>query len=246
MNMKKSDYYYDLPGALIAQKPLDQRSASRLLLLDKTSGALRDGYFCDFIELLRPDDLLVFNDTKVIPARMFGHKASGGKVEILIERIEASHQALAHIKASKSPKADSLILLDNGETCRVIEREHDLFRLQFETEAGVLELLEQIGHMPLPPYIDRADDIDDLERYQTVFAKQPGAVAAPTAGLHFDQAMLDRLEEKGIAKTWVTLHVGSGTFQPVREEDLSRHIMHKEYFQAVSYTHLTLPTIYSV
>jgi S-adenosylmethionine:tRNA ribosyltransferase-isomerase len=174
---------------------------------------------------------VVFNDTKVIPARLYGYKASGGKIEILIERVEAERQALAHIKASKSPKPDSLLNLDGGAICRVIERENDLFRLQFETEQTLLDLLADIGHIPLPPYIERADDSDDLERYQTVFAKQAGAVAAPTAGLHFDQAALDKLEAKGIAKAFVTLHVGSGTFQPVRADDLADHVMHKEFYQ---------------
>jgi len=234
--MKKSDFYYHLPAALIAQKPLPQRSASRLLQLDKQTGALKDSQFSDFLSLLRPEDLLVFNDTKVIPARLFGRKSSGGKVEILIERIEGAQQALVHIKASKSPKPDGVIILDNGVSCRVVDREFDLFRLCFETSLPLLELLAQIGHMPLPPYIDRADDSDDLERYQTLFAKQAGAVAAPTAGLHFDEAILAELDQLGIAKAYVTLHVGSGTFQPVRVEDLSQHLMHKEYYQVSEQT----------
>lgn len=229
--MKKSDFNYHLPDSLIAQKPLAERTASRLLHLDRVSGAVNDGQFTDFLDLLNANDLVVFNDTKVIPARLYGHKASGGKIEILIERIEGERQALAHIKASKSPKPDSLLNLDGGAICRVIERENDLFRLQFETEQTLLDLLADIGHIPLPPYIERADDSDDLERYQTVFAKQAGAVAAPTAGLHFDQAALDKLEAKGIAKAFVTLHVGSGTFQPVRADDLADHVMHKEFYQ---------------
>ena len=229
--MKKSDFNYHLPESLIAQKPLAERTASRLLHLDRLSGAIKDGQFSDFLDLLNANDLVVFNDTKVIPARLYGHKASGGKIEILIERIEGERQALAHIKASKSPKPDSLLNLDGGAVCRVIERENDLFRLQFETEQTLLDLLAEIGHIPLPPYIERADDSDDLERYQTVFAKQAGAVAAPTAGLHFDQAALDKLEAKGIAKAFVTLHVGSGTFQPVRADDLADHVMHKEFYQ---------------
>jgi S-adenosylmethionine:tRNA ribosyltransferase-isomerase len=229
--MKKSDFNYHLPESLIAQKPLAERAASRLLHLDRVSGAIKDSQFSDFLDLLNANDLVVFNDTKVIPARLYGHKASGGKIEILIERVEAERQALAHIKASKSPKPDSLLNLDGGAICRVIERENDLFRLQFETEQTLLDLLADIGHIPLPPYIERADDSDDLERYQTVFAKQAGAVAAPTAGLHFDQAALDKLEAKGIAKAFVTLHVGSGTFQPVRADDLADHVMHKEFYQ---------------
>ena len=229
--MKKSDFNYHLPDSLIAQKPLAERTASRLLHLDRVSGAVNDGQFTDFLDLLNANDFVVFNDTKVIPARLYGHKASGGKIEILIERIEGERQALAHIKASKSPKPDSLLNLDGGAICRVIERENDLFRLQFETEQTLLDLLADIGHIPLPPYIERADDSDDLERYQTVFAKQAGAVAAPTAGLHFDQAALDKLDAKGIAKAFVTLHVGSGTFQPVRADDLADHVMHKEFYQ---------------
>jgi S-adenosylmethionine:tRNA ribosyltransferase-isomerase len=229
--MKKSDFNYHLPPELIAQKPLAQRSASRLLQLDKQSGALKDSVFSNFLDLLAPNDLLVFNDTKVIPARLFASKATGGKVEILIERIDDEHQALAHVKASKSPKTDAILQLENDVQCRVLGREQDLFRLQFETELTLLELLAQIGHMPLPPYIDRPDNQDDLERYQTVFAKQAGAVAAPTAGLHFDEHIMQRLDEKGIQKTFVTLHVGSGTFQPMRVEDVSQHIMHKEFFQ---------------
>lgn len=234
--MKKSDFFYHLPESLIAQKPLPERSASRLLHLDKQTGAIKDGQFSDFIDMLRPNDLLVLNDTRVIPARLYGHKATGGKIEILIERLESDHQALAHIKASKSPKPDSLLILDNGAGCRVLNRENDLFRLAFETEATLLELLAQIGHIPLPPYIERADDSDDIDRYQTLFARQAGAVAAPTAGLHFDQATLDKLDQIGIGKAFVTLHVGSGTFQPVRVDDLSQHVMHKEYFQVSQQT----------
>jgi len=228
--MKKSDFNYHLPPELIAQKPLAQRSASRLLQLNKQTGELSDGQFSHFIDLLQPDDLLVFNDTKVIPARLFASKTTGGKVEILIERIEDSHQALAHVRASKAPKTDALLQLENGVVCRVLGREDDLFRLRFETELTLLEVLANIGHMPLPPYIDRADDISDLDRYQTVFAKQAGAVAAPTAGLHFDEYTLKLLEQKGIQSSFVTLHVGSGTFQPVRVEELTQHVMHKEYF----------------
>jgi S-adenosylmethionine:tRNA ribosyltransferase-isomerase len=234
--MKKSDFYYHLPESLIAQKPLSERSASRMLHLDKKSGVVKDGQFSDFIDMLQPDDLLVLNDTKVIPARLFGHKASGGKIEILIERLENDRQALAHIKASKSPKAGSSLTLGNSVVCRVIDRENDLFRLAFETDSTLLELLARIGHIPLPPYITRADDADDLDRYQTLFAKQAGAVAAPTAGLHFDRATLDKLDSKGMEKAFVTLHVGSGTFQPVRVDDLSQHLMHKEYFQVSQQT----------
>lgn len=229
--MKKSDFNYQLPPELIAQKPLAQRNASRLLQLNRQTGALRDSHFTDFIGMLNQDDLLVFNDTKVIPARLYAHKATGGKVEILIERIEDRSRVLAHVKASKSPKADSRLHLQNGTVCNVLGREDDLFRLQFDADINVLALLAEVGHMPLPPYIDRPDDIEDLDRYQTVFAKQAGAVAAPTAGLHFDAETLRMLDRKGIQRCFVTLHVGSGTFQPVRVDDLSQHVMHKEFFQ---------------
>lgn len=229
--MKKSDFNYQLPPELIAQKPLAQRNASRLLQLNKQSGALLDSHFTDFIGMLNQDDILVFNDTKVIPARLYAHKDTGGKVEILIERIEDQSRVLAHVKASKSPKADSRLHLQNGTVCNVLGREDDLFRLQFDADIDVLALLAEIGHMPLPPYIDRPDDIEDLDRYQTVFAKQAGAVAAPTAGLHFDAETLRMLDRKGIQRCFVTLHVGSGTFQPVRVEDLTRHVMHKEFYQ---------------
>lgn len=229
--MKKSDFNYLLPPELIAQKPLAERSASRLLMLDRTTGDLKDGQFNDFFNLLNSRDLLIFNDTKVIPARLYANKSTGGKVEILIERIESDHQALAHVRASKSPKPDSLLQLDNGDCCRVLGRKGDLFRLHFETDLSLLELLSRIGHMPLPPYINREDDSNDLERYQTVFARQAGAVAAPTAGLHFDENSMLILEQRGIAKSFVTLHVGSGTFQPVRVDDLSQHQMHCEYYE---------------
>lgn len=228
--MKKSDFNYHLPEHLIAQKPLVERISSRLLCMDKATGVLEDKMFVDFVDLLGKDDLLVLNDTKVIPARLYGRKLTGGKVEILIERVLDDRHAIAHIRSSKSPKAGSLLELDNGFVCEVTGRENDLFCLEFNCDNTVLELLDQIGHIPLPPYITREDDADDLMRYQTVFAKQEGAVAAPTAGLHFDQATMDKLEQKGVAKTFVTLHVGSGTFQPVRVDDLSEHIMHKEFY----------------
>lgn len=228
--MKKSDFFYHLPDCLIAQKPLAERAASRLLCMDKSSGVLNDKNFIDLVSLLNENDLLVLNDTKVIPARLYGKKQTGGKVEILIERVLDEHHAVAHIRSSKSPKAGGVIELDNNLVCTVTGRENDLFCLEFKDQYTVLDLLDQIGHIPLPPYITREDNAEDLTRYQTVFAKQQGAVAAPTAGLHFDQAMMDTLEKKGVNKTFVTLHVGSGTFQPVRVDDLSQHIMHKEYY----------------
>jgi len=228
--MKKSDFNYQLPEALIAQKPLAERNASRLFCMDRDTGQIADRQFIDFIELINERDLLVFNDTKVIPARLFGKKQSGGKVEILIERIWDDHHAIAHVRASKAAKAGTLIELDSGYSCEVLGRADDLFHLEFKGEQSLLTILEQIGHIPLPPYITREDDQSDLTRYQTVFAREAGAVAAPTAGLHFDQAMMEKLKVKGVQSAFVTLHVGSGTFQPVRVEDLSEHLMHKEYF----------------
>jgi S-adenosylmethionine:tRNA ribosyltransferase-isomerase len=233
--MKKSDFNYMLPDALIAQKPLAERDASRLLYMNRDSGEIIDRLFTDFIGLIDDRDLLVFNDTKVIPARLFGKKQSGGKVEILIERILDDHHAIAHVKASKSPKPGALIELDAGYRCFVQGRADDLFQLEF-IDDKLLWILEQIGHIPLPPYITRADDESDLTRYQTVFAREAGAVAAPTAGLHFDLAMIDKIRAKGVQTAFVTLHVGSGTFQPVRVEQLSEHIMHKEYFAVSSKT----------
>ncbi|MDP3331692.1 MAG: tRNA preQ1(34) S-adenosylmethionine ribosyltransferase-isomerase QueA [Methylococcaceae bacterium] len=228
--MKKSDFVYQLPPHLIAQKPLPERDASRLLCMHRDDGSLSNKQFADFIDLIDERDLLVFNDTKVIPARLYGQKISGGKIEILIERVLDQHHALAHIRASKSPKPGSVLELDGGFSCEVLGRVDDLFELRFNGDVDVLDILGQIGHIPLPPYITRADDESDLTRYQTVFAKQSGAVAAPTAGLHFDQAMMAKIAAKGVRTTFVTLHVGSGTFQPVRVEDLSQHLMHKEYF----------------
>ena len=228
--MKKSDFAYRLPDELIAQKPLPERQASRLLCLDRQTGQLTDRQFADFIGLIEPTDLLVFNDTKVIPARLFGTKATGGKVEILIERILGNHQAIAHVRASKTSKTGAKISLGNGHSCEVLGREGGLFKLAFHSSAPLLAILEELGHVPLPPYIDRADDAVDFERYQSVFAKQSGAVAAPTASLHFDLAMLDKIKAKGVPTAFVTLHVGSGTFQPVRVEELAQHHMHKEYY----------------
>ncbi|MDD5462866.1 MAG: tRNA preQ1(34) S-adenosylmethionine ribosyltransferase-isomerase QueA [Methylococcales bacterium] len=227
--MNKSDFNYLLPEALIAQKPLAERDASRLLCMNRDTGQIADRQFTDLIELINKDDLMVFNDTRVIPARLFGKKQSGGKVEILVERILDDQHAIAHVRASKSPKAGALIELEAGYHCKVQGRADDLFELEF-TGVNLLALLEQIGHIPLPPYITRADDESDLTRYQTVFARELGAVAAPTAGLHFDVAMMDKIKAKGVQTAFVTLHVGSGTFQPVRVENLSEHLMHKEYF----------------
>jgi S-adenosylmethionine:tRNA ribosyltransferase-isomerase len=228
--MKKSDFNYHLPEALIAQQPLSERTASRLLCMNQETGELMDRQFSDLLNFIQPDDLLVLNDTRVIPARLFGTKETGGKVEILIERILNKHEAVAHLRSSKSPKAGAKIELDKGYFCEVQGREDDLFHLYFHNQKSLLEILSEIGHIPLPPYIERADDENDFTRYQTVFGKNAGAVAAPTAGLHFDEIMLEKIKAKGTQIAFVTLHVGSGTFQPVRVENLSKHIMHKEFF----------------
>ncbi len=228
--MKKSDFNYHLPEALIAQQPLSERTASRLLCLNRETGDTLDRQFNDLLDFIEADDLLVFNDTRVIPARLFGTKTTGGKIEILIERILDEQHALAHIRSNKSPKAGARIELDNGYFCEVEGRDNDLFQLRFDNEKPLLEILAEIGHIPLPPYIERADNENDFTRYQTVFGKNLGAVAAPTAGLHFDETMLEKIHAKGIQTAFVTLHVGSGTFQPVRVENLSEHIMHKEFF----------------
>lgn len=225
--MQRRDFHFDLPDDLIARYPLKERSASRLLCLDGSSGALQDRQFTDLPGLLRPGDLLVFNDTRVIPARLLGRKESGGRVEVLVERVLDAGEALAHVRASKSPRPGSRLLLEDALEVEVAGRSGDLFRLRFPS-ADVISLLERHGHMPLPPYIDRPDEHSDRERYQTVFAQVPGAVAAPTAGLHFDDELLAALRAMGVETTFVTLHVGAGTFQPMREEDVSKHVMHAE------------------
>jgi S-adenosylmethionine:tRNA ribosyltransferase-isomerase len=226
--MKRIDIQYDLPPELIAQMPLEQRSASRLLRFDKQSGHLNDHKFNDLPGMLNRGDLLVFNNTKVIPARLYGVKASGGKVEILVERLLDKHQCLAQVRASKSPKPDSLLILEDGHELQVLGRQGGFFQLQ-AVGGDLMKLLLNLGHMPLPPYITREDTSFDRRRYQTVFAETPGAVAAPTAGLHFDQDLLDRLEAGGIQSATVTLHVGAGTFQPVRVDNIEDHDMHAEW-----------------
>jgi S-adenosylmethionine:tRNA ribosyltransferase-isomerase len=227
--LKKSDFHYDLPVELIAQQPLPERSASRLLVLDATHGALSDRAFNELPEMLRAGDLLVFNDTRVLPARLFGHKASGGAVEIMLERVTGTHTAMALLGVSKKPRDGSLIELADGTPVRVLGRDGQFFELRFECAEPLEKLLLRIGHMPLPPYIARPDDAGDSERYQTVYARRPGAVAAPTAGLHFDTGLLDALRARGVDFGYVTLHVGAGTFQPVREEKIENHEMHREW-----------------
>jgi S-adenosylmethionine:tRNA ribosyltransferase-isomerase len=226
--MRKSDFFYELPERLIAQYPLPERAASRLLRLQGDSGQIEDLRFCGLPSLLRPGDLLVFNDTRVMPARLWGRKASGGKIEILVERVLGERLALAHVRASKAPKPGTELLIEGGWRLRVAGREEDLFLLASE-DLGIAELLDRAGHIPLPPYIARTDGVEDRERYQTVYARNLGAVAAPTAGLHFDSAMLARLAAMGVETAYLTLHVGSGTFQPLRVENLAEHKMHAEY-----------------
>ena len=233
--MKKSDFHYELPEELIAQAPLPERSASRLLLVPPGDAALSSGEFADMgvrdlPSLLQPGDLLVFNDTRVIPARLFGNKATGGRVEILIERLLANNEARAQLGVSKSPKPGSRIALDAGGEAEVLARDDAGFwHLRFHLPEPLENWLLHAGRLPLPPYIQREPGADDAERYQTVFAKEVGAVAAPTAGLHFDDALLDDLRARGIEFGHVTLHVGAGTFQPMRVDDIHEHRMHSEW-----------------
>lgn len=222
-----ADFDYALPPELIAQTPATTRTASRLLHVDQR-GQLHDRQFTELLSLLRPNDLLVFNDTRVIKARLFGQKTTGGRVEVLIERVTGLDMALAHIRSSKSPTAGSLLRLAEAFNARVLGRENDLFILAFERP--ILELLEQFGATPLPPYITHQPDDADDQRYQTIYARVPGAVAAPTAGLHFDQVLFEQLDAAGIQRAFVTLHVGAGTFQPVRVNTLAEHVMHAERY----------------
>ncbi len=229
--MKTSDFRFDLPEELIAQYPSEQRSASRLLALSGTDGALQDLQFTDLMTLLEPDDLLVFNNTRVMPARLLGQKDTGGRVEVLVERVLDHERVLAHVRSSKSPSAGRKLILEEQLEVEVLGRQDALFELRFLDSQSVVETLEAIGRLPLPPYIEREVDRADLERYQTVYAQNTGAVAAPTAGLHFDEAMLERLKQAGIETAALTLHVGAGTFQPVRVEDIRSHQMHSEVIE---------------
>ena len=228
--MQRSDFDFELPSALIAQRPLPERAASRLLVLDGASGAYRDSRFADLPSLLDPRDLLVFNDTRVLPARLFARKATGGQAEILVERLVSPRRITAHVRASQAPRPGTRLVLPGGEVLTMAGREEALFVLVSEHE-DIAVLLRRHGHTPLPPYIDRPDDASDRERYQTVYGRREGAVAAPTAGLHFDAAMLGRLRAIGVELAHVTLHVGAGTFQPVREDDLDKHRMHAEWLE---------------
>lgn len=231
--MQVSDFHFDLPDELIARYPQPERTASRLLQLDGNTGELVDGSFTDVLSQVQPGDLVVFNNTRVIPARMFGRKESGGKLEVLVERMLDEKSILAHVRCSKSPKPGSTIIVgENDEYAAEMVARHDaLFELKFKSDKTVLEILEEIGHMPLPPYIDRPDEDADKERYQTVYNQKPGAVAAPTAGLHFDDVLLDQIKAKGAEFAYVTLHVGAGTFQPVKVENINDHHMHAEYVE---------------
>ena len=234
--MKTRDFFYDLPEGLIAQYPVKKRTDSRLLCIDRYNEAIDDRPFADFPGFLDSNDVLVFNNTRVIPARLFGRKPTGGKVEILIERIISEHGALAHVRASKAPGIGTEIIIHDAESSpnvrlTVEDRLDSLFVLTTTAPGSLTSILEQHGHTPLPPYIHRGDDATDLERYQTVYASRPGAVAAPTAGLHFDDDILAVISERGVKTAFVTLHVGAGTFQPVRSENIVEHSMHTEYLQ---------------
>lgn len=236
--MQVSDFHFELPDELIARYPKAERTSSRLLCLDGTNGELQHRQFADVLQLVEAGDLLVFNNTRVIPARMFGRKSSGGKLEVLVERVLREKSCLAHVRASKAPQAGSQLILGedklgegNGIPMLMKARHDTLFELEVVGDMPLLEILQQIGHIPLPPYIDRPDEAMDQERYQTVYNQVPGAVAAPTAGLHFDQALLEQLKQKGVNFAFVTLHVGAGTFQPVRVEKIEDHHMHAEYVE---------------
>ena len=227
--MQVSDFNYELPEDLIASEPLPNRTDSRLLVLDPDTGGVSDRQFPAIRDYLRPGDLLVVNDTRVLPARLYGHKATGGHVEILLERLTGGREALAQVRANKPLTLPAVITLEGGLAVEVVGREGDFFRLRFAGDEPLPALLERHGHMPLPPYIKREDTPADRQRYQTVFADRPGAVAAPTAGLHFDESLLAAVRGDGVETATLTLHVGAGTFQPIRTETLENHRMHAEW-----------------
>jgi S-adenosylmethionine:tRNA ribosyltransferase-isomerase len=233
--MKLSDFEYELPDGLIAHYPLDKRSDSRLLSLDRSSGAVTHHNFSDIVSMITDKDLLVFNDTRVLPARLLGQRAdTGGFVEVLVERLLPGNEANAHVRASNARQPGLRLVLSSpdGEhtlEAEVIGREKRLYHLRFFCDDALLDVLDKVGHMPLPTYINRDDETLDQSRYQTVYARNPGAVAAPTAGLHFDEALLSALRSKSVDMAFVTLHVGSGTFQPVRVENVQEHKMHSEW-----------------
>ena len=225
--MKLRDFDFDLPQSLIAQYPSPKRTDSRLLV---RNSKLIDSHFSQLGSFLKPNDLLILNDTKVIPARLFGHKESGGKVEVLVERLIDEFSALVMIKSSRAPKVGSYIILENKSRFEVADKNEGMYRVKFEGDK-IIKILDEIGHIPLPPYIERSDSDEDSKRYQTVYAKNDGAVAAPTAGLHFDDLLLSNLKKQGIDHAFVTLHVGAGTFQPVKVDDIESHKMHSEQFE---------------
>jgi len=226
--MNKHDFYFDLPPEQIAQYPLDKRSDSRLLTYNRQSEGYGHYQFREIADFLNPGDLLVMNDSMVIPARLYGQKLTGGKVELLVERITGEFTFLAHIKASKALKAGGIIQLDQGNQLQITGRQDDLFICK--SNIGALKLLSLLGHIPLPPYITRQDELMDEDRYQTVYAKYAGSVAAPTAGLHFDESVISSLHSRGVNIGYVTLHVGAGTFRPVRCDNIKEHKMHSEHF----------------
>jgi len=230
--MKVSDYHYDLPDALIAQYPPEKRSASRLLTVLKDV-PLSNKSIGDIVDYLAPGDLMVLNNTRVIPARLHGQKDTGGRIEVLLERVTDSHEFIAQIRASKAPKIGQSLKIDGDDTVAltVVGRQDSFFVVQTNQQGSLFEWFEKVGHMPLPPYIERSDDQQDMDRYQTVFAEQQGAVAAPTAGLHYDDDLLERIRAKGVQIKTVTLHVGAGTYQPVRVDTIDEHVMHSEYVE---------------
>lgn len=228
--MRLADFDFELPRDLIAQFPSAQRTASRLLHLDGRTGAIADRRFADILELIAPGDVMVFNDTRVIKARLAGRKKTGGRIEVLVERVLDASRVLAQVRASHAPREGGVLVIDDAAEAVVLARRGEFFELRFRDCADVFMLLERHGSVPLPPYIEHAPDAGDEARYQTVYAREPGAVAAPTAGLHFDEAMLAALRSRRVDIAYLTLHVGAGTFQPVRVEDLARHTMHSEWY----------------
>ena len=230
--MKVSDFHYDLPDELIAQYPPEQRAASRLLAVPK-EGDMKDGMIVDMLDNLNAGDVMVLNNTKVIPARLYGKKDSGGRIEVLLERITGQHEFIAQIRASKAPKVDQYLVIDGDESVSltVKGRDNSFFIIESNQKGSLFEWFEKVGHMPLPPYIERSDEQQDMDRYQTVFAEHQGAVAAPTAGLHYDESLLEKIKAKGVSIHTITLHVGAGTYQPVRVDSIDDHIMHSEYIE---------------
>lgn len=229
--MKLSDFDYPLSEELIARYPLEERTASRLMCFNRKTGSISHQQFKDLLTFVHPNDLIVFNNTQVIPARFYGYKESGGQVEVLVERILDQHRVLAHLRVSKTPAIGSYIHFENNIRFEMLKRQDNLFELRCLSKDPVLSVIESIGEIPLPPYFNRDPDDSDKERYQTVYAKHKGSVAAPTAGLHFDNELLDKLKKHRIETGWVTLHVGAGTFAPVRVEEITEHKMHPEFLE---------------